>query len=383
MRLYQITLTPPGQQASSTGQQSNAVSVPTIITPTFSPGFGFANMAGSSGGPTYASFLNGSVIPSAWDIELDIPVGAFGSPGEGGAWLRIWGVSLEEIAQATQLQGNYQTNPPTPGYNVQIIGGMGAGLPLATLQSSQAGVLVQGQVLQAFGNWIGTDMTLEMVVTASTGTARGPQNFTLSWPPGTPLSSALQTTFQNAYSGQLALPTPPTVNLSSTLTQQSDGSATFGDLRTLASYVRQASLRIMNSPTYLGVSIYPQGGSFNITDGSQQGSTSPVQIQFTDLIGQPTWIQYPSIQIKTVMRGDLKLGGQIMLPQGILVTSTPTPGAQYRNSSVFQGSFLITALRHIGHFRQADAASWVTVITATPQPTATASTSSGPIQAWY
>ena len=378
MRFYSISITPPSGQSSSTGQQSTVANIPTVVTPTYPANFGFANLAsGNAGGPTYASFLNGSVIPNAWDIELDIPVGAFGSPGQGGAWVRIWGISLQEIAQSTQLQGNLLTSPTLNGYGVQISGGMGPGLPLATSEVSQQGVLVQGQVLQAFGNWIGTDMTLEMVISAAIGNSSGPLNFTLNWPPGTPLSQALQTTFQNAYSGSLALPSQPTINISPNLVQQDNVTAQFPDINALGSFVKQTSKRIINTSGYYGVTIAPSGGTFNIFDGNTpassssapgSSSTQPTMIQFQDMIGQPTWTGYNQMQIKTVMRGDLKLGGQIMLPPGTLVTSTPTPGSQYNSGLAFQGSFMISKMRHIGHSRQPDAASWVTVINAVAQP---------------
>ena len=387
MRFYSISLTPPNTQPPSTAQQSTVANIPTVITPTFSPSFGFANLASGNagGGPTWASFLNGAVLPAAWDIELDIPLGSVASTEGGSAFVRIWGISLEEIAQATQLQANTQASPQTPGYNIQVMGGMGFGLPLATSEVSQQGVLAQGQVLQSFGNWIGTDMTLDIYFNPFTGSPASPQNYTLYWPAGMPLSTAIRTTLQTALSGQSALSTPPTINISSNLVQQADGSFTVPDLSTFASMVRQASLRIMNSPTYQGVNVNPAGGSFIVSDGSVQGSSSPYQLQFQDFIGQPTWIGYNIIQIKTVMRGDLQIGSQITMPPGVLVTSVSLGAPSLNDGSVFQGTFNITGLRHIGRFRQADAASWVTVINAAAVPgSATFSPQgSNPIQGQY
>ena len=59
-----------------------------------------------------------------------------------------------------------------------------------------------------------------------------------------------------------------------------------------------------------------------------------------------------------------------MLPQ-----AQSTVGAQsnprFRNSLVFQGQFTVAKVRHVGNFRQPDAASWITIIDAVSQaPTA-------------
>jgi hypothetical protein len=43
---------------------------------------------------------------------------------------------------------------------------------------------------------------------------------------------------------------------------------------------------------------------------------SSIAIQFTDLIGQPTWIEPNTMQVKTVMRADLQVGSIITMPQG-------------------------------------------------------------------
>jgi hypothetical protein len=46
------------------------------------------------------------------------------------------------------------------------------------------------------------------------------------------------------------------------------------------------------------------------------------------------------------------------------VTTTAQSYPAYRNNLVFQGSFLVTRVRHVGNFRDPDAASWVTTIDA-------------------
>ncbi len=91
---------------------------------------------------------SGRAIPGALNIEWDIPVAPFATP-MGAAWVRVWGVSLAQISQSSDLNG----------MNIQVFGGMQKGLPLAN--PMQYGLLVQGQIFQAFGNWIDTNQTLQ------------------------------------------------------------------------------------------------------------------------------------------------------------------------------------------------------------------------------
>ena len=83
--------------------------------------------------------------------------------------------------------------------------------------------------------------------------------------------------------------------------------------------MRDASRDIVKG-AYTGVAIYPQGASFVASDSSVTPA-KVTQLNFQDLIGQPTWIDSPLIQIKTVMRGDIALGQSIKLPPGVLTTT--------------------------------------------------------------
>jgi hypothetical protein len=315
-------------------------------------------------GASYTSFVNGQTLTSALDVELDISVSAFSLPGESGAWFQIKGISLQEIAQANNLGPVMSGGQISAAYNIEVYGGMQAGLPLAN--PSQSGLLVRGQIIQCFGNWIGTDMTLDFFIvpnfgSTTAGSSVQPANLVLHWPAGMPLGTAIKNTLSTAYPN--ASPTP-TIQVSGNLVQQQDGSGVYGDLSQLSEYARQVSRSIVGG-NYLGVAIVPQGNSFLVTDGSSTNN-NVTQVQFQDLIGQPTWIAPNTIQLKTVMRADIQPASQIKLPP-VLTTITPQSQSQYRSSSVFQGNFFVSSVRHIGHFRQPTADAWVTVINASPQ----------------
>ena len=113
---------------------------------------------------TYTSYVNGKTLPGALNVELNIPLYNYATPRQG-AWIRVWGVSNAELAQANDLND----------MEIVIKGGMQKGLPLA--KPAQNGVLAQGKIFQAYGNLIGVDRTLDMIIMPSVGTQTKPLNF--------------------------------------------------------------------------------------------------------------------------------------------------------------------------------------------------------------
>lgn len=316
------------------------------------PGFSAVPDAAINGA-TFTSFANGQTDPGALDVEMDLMQALYHAPA-GGSQITIWGISLQQIGQAANLNG----------MSVSVYGGMQAGLPLAN--PAQAGLLVQGKIYQAFGNWTGTTQTLDLVIVADSGTA-GPQsagakpaNIAHSWQKNTPMSGAIQTALQTAFPGLKIA-----VNIDSKLTQALDDFGYYLNLTQYAQYINEVSKAIMNSSTYQGVMMAISGKNLVVSDGTKPQGTgtqsSPKVISYQDLIGQPTWIGLQQIQLKTVMRGDLNLLDYITLPPSI-ATTTASSFSQFRTNSAFQGTFQIQQLRHVGRFRQPDGMAWNTTI---------------------
>lgn len=290
--------------------------------------------------------------PGALNVEVDIPVVPFATP-MGFAMVRIWGVSLADIGQANNLKGQ----------TAQVFGGMAAGLPLAN--PAQAGLLVQGYVFQAFGNWIGVEQTLDIIIApgsdpVGTGSPTAPANIVLEWKKGQPLSGAIQKALQTAFPGLQV-----SVNVGSNLVPPSDQIGYYRSLAELAQFVKQASKNINKDPNYAGVDITLAGTQFSVYDGSQQ-QASGKQIAFQDLIGQPTWIEAPLIQWKTAMRADIKVGDPVTLPPSQITNTQQAQSSLVNQSLNFQGGFTVSLVRHVGNFRQPDAASWVTIFEGYP-----------------
>lgn len=314
-----------------------------------------------SGTATFSSQLpgqNGSMVnnPGALNIQFDIPVVPFNTP-QGKQIITVWGVGLKMLGSAANLNGQFFT----------LSAGMMKGLPLATAASQVPGangVIAQGQIFQAYGNWQGVTQTLELIVFP--GGLDAPNGISFNWQPGNTLASALSTTAAQAFPDY-------TVSAPSLITslQPPDGavqSGSYPSLQTFAEYLQQLTQPIGEAAGYqnypgVQLSIGPNS-TIVAQDGSSPAKT--VTLAFQDLIGQPTWIAANQISFKTVLRGDINIGDQIVLPTGVgppyALTSpnAAVPNAPARAKSGFQGKYVVIEVHHFANFRQADADSWVT-----------------------
>jgi len=297
----------------------------------------------------YTSFVNGQTMAGALDIELDVPVVTFASP-MGIAFVRIWGIPLQQVSQSNDLKNK----------QIQVYAGMQRGLPLANINANYAGLIVQGFIQQAIGNWVGNEMTLDLFIAQNTGSVLKPANLVLDWKKNTDLASAIKTTLSTAFPS-LKLD----IDISDDLKLAEDQKGYYSTLVELAQYIKQESQNILGG-TYAGVDIVIKQSTIVVRDGSTPAS-NPKQINFEDMVGQPTWIDAPFINIKLVMRGDLFTLDYLRLPEkGVLPITTPQSLSQLRDLSVFKGTLRISQIRHVGHFRQPTAEAWVTVVDAYP-----------------
>lgn len=300
-------------------------------------------LAGLNASATYTSFINGKTLPGALNVELDIFAVPFATPS-GNATVTIWGIPLAEISQANDLNGAA----------ISVYGGMQAGLPLAN--PAQSGLLISGYVKQAYGNWIGTEQTLNLVI-VSLPISATPPNIVLTWKKGTPLATAIMTTLQAAYPSLKK----PVISISSNLVAANDVVSPFTGITGLAQFLKARSSEIVGGD-YPGVDIRLTQDTFYVYDGTTQ--TKPLALSFVDLIGQPTWLDTATVQTKVVMRADLTVGDFITFPKTPVTANQNSASPLVDPKLTFQGVFTVKSIRHVGNYRQADAASWVTVIDA-------------------
>lgn len=293
----------------------------------------------------WTSYLNGKPDPGALNLMFDIPVSYYATP-VGGQTITIEGISLADLSQAQDFAG----------MNLTLKGGMGGGLPLEN--KAQQGTIVQGTIFQSFGNWVGTEMTLDFVLNPAVFTNDNPGNFVLNWTKGQKLSDALRATLSAAYQKQKL---PIDMRISDQWVADIDLPHSADTLEGLASQIAEQTADQPNGPVNIAI----QNGRITVQDETYK--PSPIQIAFTDLIGQPTWIDVNTMQIKTVMRADLLVGSEIKMPDGYLnAPGAVTTAAQSQPSSLkykptFTQSFLVTQLRQVGDFRSTDSGEWATI----------------------
>ncbi len=223
-------------------------------------------------------------------------------------------------------------------------------------------MLVKGQVYQCYANWIGTEMTLELrIKPAGDVTVAHPANLVLQWRAGTPLAVALVPTLGTAFP-HFKLQ----INISPNLVLSHDEIGVYGTLEELGHVIQSMTFQSLGS-SYPGVSIVLQDNVIRVYDGTVK--PPPIQLLFTDLIGQPTWRQAYTMQITTVMRGDIRVGDYVKLPPSFVVgfalpgnlITAPDANSQYVSKSIFQGVGHVNAVRHVGNFRDPNGASWASI----------------------
>ncbi|EEP7970147.1 hypothetical protein HCL06_001715 [Salmonella enterica] len=315
----------------------------------------------------YTSLKNGVHNPGSLMVEFDIL--RFGeSTPQGETTITIWGIIPQEMQQARQNMF---------GMPIEVSVGMSKGLPLAN--AGKSGLVLKGVIWQALGNWQGTELRLDLIVTVSPVShvdpfPLAPINLTLPWNKGQKLSDALFDCFRTLGGYTFS------ISISDRLVNNYDNGMYCGSLSDLAVYLNTFSKSIIKDKNYAGVEIaVVDGNEIRVYDNDFDAHRAkkpeesaayrrdhPTQLQFTDLIGQPTWIKYNTVSVPCVMRGDIQVGDYILMPKESRPIIQAASYSQFRDESAFKGLFQVTLVRLLGNSRQPDANSWVTVLEANP-----------------
>lgn len=294
--------------------------------------------------------FDGKCLTSYQNIELDIWQYGWQDPVSNGS-LKIWGPTKQQISQSSDYINS----------KVEIWAGMQDGLPLASASSPYSGQIYSGYAFQSFGNWQGTNQTLDFVLAPELGgTQSDPANISFSLPKGQPLSDAIK------YVLKTASPTldEPIININPNLALGADEAFTYDTLTQFASYVNGLSKDIVGG-NYQGVTITKTGNRYVVFDGTQQNGPVTL-IKAQDMVGQVTWLSAFSITFVTVMRNDLTPGSSVQFQpiSGLTAVTNVNSASQVRSANTFNGTWQITSVRHVGNARDQQAQSWVTVFQA-------------------
>jgi hypothetical protein len=341
---------------------------------------------------SYTSLPNGKYNPNALNVEFQIRNYAFSQPGaaNSGSFIRVWGVSQEELDQAHYLNER----------EIVLKGGMSPGLPLA--KPEQNGVLAVGRIYQAFGNWVGVNKSLDLLLYGPPVESR---NFQFMWVRGTSLENAIKTTLQTAMPDY-----QPLIKISSEIKGQTDypsTDTTFYDFSQMIKRITDTpinrGIKTLDGSLYAGVQLTLGQGTQGNIPGQQpapnqqtagapivaenkailvwdktvqhqklSSAASPKILKYEDFIGQPTWIGPSIIQFNLVLRADIKVGDYVRIPPqaALFATTNPqaaVPGAAARDRMNFGNntSYHIIKVLHNGNFRETGAEAWISTYEAT------------------
>jgi hypothetical protein len=419
-------------------------------------------------GAQFCSVINGQNDFAALRVQFHMELQA-GHIAINNSFVRIWGVPISMLSQASNLQ-----NCPIEVYGGFWGGGSaGLALELAKQQAPHAGLLASGVIYSAMGNWLGSEMTLDIfiqgqapnkqgqpapegspaapgaspsaqtnlsalrmrgrqrqigrppthlrspvsvtqfdnplagvtgdiqsLIQAVTSFAGGgwlqqPLNIIHNMTKGMPLDSVLQQTLSAAFpNAQIVMA------IKSGLTLNYDDKGFYGSLGQYAGYIKALSNSIVNgggvggaissvgnaiggsagqainsvgsavskvtgaTNNYTGIDIYPVPNKVIVHDGTV--SIGNVQIQFEDLIGQPTWVANSRMNFMCHMRADILPPMDVTMPPNTLQYIQPNFGSVYQgNASLpmslavsFQGAFKVQKVMVIGDSRHPAGSSW-------------------------
>lgn len=317
--------------------------------------------ASNNAGGVWTNQVNGKCDTGAQTVEIDVHVTQFATPA-GQAFVRIWGPSLQQISQASDFNG-------AP---IRVYAGMQAGLPLATDEANgQAGLIVSGQIFQAFGNWQGVNQTLDFVITVDAGASQSsPASLSFLWKKGQKMGPVLEQTLRAAYPAYQVK-----VDVSPDLVLPQDESGVYQTIQQFATYVKGVSQGIKGG-NYQGVSLTLRDNTVTAQDGTQ-GEPKKTELLVQDLIGQPTWLGAFTVQFNTVMRADLDVGTKVTFPLVAGAQAVTSSGSQSnaRSKQAFSGTWTITYIRHVGNSRATEAQNWISVFQAVSDEASPAATS--------
>jgi len=134
---------------------------------------------------------NGQANGAALQIDLDIFQTWYNQPAQNG-YIKIHGVDFNALTQ------NSNFNPIGDKYfSIKVYVGMSKGLPYANPQ--QAGLILDGSILQAFGNWQGNQTSLDLIVIPTAYIQTKNINLDWYWTTDRTLQQAVERTLNIAY----------------------------------------------------------------------------------------------------------------------------------------------------------------------------------------
>jgi hypothetical protein len=187
-----------------------------------------------------------------------------------------------------------------------------------------------------------------------------PLNLIHNMMPNIPLSSAMQETLSKAFPHA-----DLNIAISSALKLGYQDAGMYQSVEQYIGYINKLSQSIFGTKSYPGVHLSTIDNKLDVWDGSS--SIGSGDINYLELIGQPTWIEVNVVNIKVVLRGGFRVGMDLTLPQTVVNFSGPdafSAAPDQRSHISLPGVYKIRKILHVGDFRNPDGANWSTNIEA-------------------
>lgn len=272
----------------------------------------------------------------------------------GGTVLSVYGLPASVLSQEVSL---FMAK-------VTLFGGFSCGLPLE--KAEQRGIILQGDVWNAYGNWQGVNQSLNLIVNPGLLVQDDgkPLNIVIDGKEGEKISEVLRRGLSSVYKNHTL-----DINISDDLILPEPWKTSYPRPGILASFLRSSSVALLKNDLYNGISMIIDKGIIRLYDNlTMSGAT---EIASDELIGQPTWIEQAVVSFKTPLRGDLLCGDNVILPAwltngagSLLSVNTSESYSWGRRKINFSGTFQIRSLRHVGDYRNPAGEAWVTIIEA-------------------
>ena len=118
-----------------------------------------------------------------------------------------------------------------------------------------------------------------------------------------------------------------------------------------------------------GLMLYPSGSGFILDEIGSSGKGREIQLKATDFLTQPSALNLAEMALTLFMRGDVRLGDTIILPEKTFVGITALTENGGRDNRVgvkqgiftmFSGKHAVTKIWHVGDSQNADVQAWAT-----------------------
>lgn len=282
---------------------------------------------------------------------------------------------------------------------ILFYGGFGPGFD--TVHPEQAGLLFEGYIQSVIGNYVSSETSMQLFCYPTP--LKKPRSFELILKKNASLNqirSAVNDELNKAYQAPVKILKPP---LPEARTHLLDEPLSLPDVRfavkerhaffklvrelTRDVFFKDPNLTAYYGPiTYDGLHFVQKGiNLLQMLVKFQNGgklSYSPMDLKYKkilyeDLLGQPALDGSNGLKLSLTLnlRADLFFGGYILLPPNLMPTmSADITTGEYsgnvgdlRNALTYTGYYIISGIRHVGSFRNADGANgWTTIIECIP-----------------